>query len=104
MDTLEIAYKILYALEHGETSSYKGLLISPQKLKVSEEKWLEVVETLADEGYISGVKIYEDVTGNTCVNISKAKITIKGAEYLQENSAMAKFAKIATDVITIIKP
>lgn len=104
MDTLQIAYKILYALEHGKDADYKGQLISPAKLKVSEDKWLEVVGSLADEGYISGVRICEDVTGNTCVNISKAKITLKGAEYLQENSAMAKFAKVATDVITIIKP
>lgn len=104
MDTLEIAYKILYALEHGETSGYKGLLISPQKLKVSEGKWLEVVGTLADEGYISGVRIYDDVTGNTCVNISKAKITLKGAQYLRENSMMTKFAKVASDIITIAKP
>lgn len=104
MDTLQIAYKILYALENGKDADYKGQLISPATLKVPEDKWLEVVGSLVDEGYVSGVKIYEDVIGNTCVDISKAKITIKGAEYLQENSAMAKFAKVATDVITIIKP
>lgn len=103
MDTLQIAYKILYALEHGKGADYKGQLISPEKLKVPEDKWLDVVGSLVDEGYVSGVKMYTDIMGNTCVNISKARITLKGAEYLQENSAMAKFAKVATEVIKIGK-
>ena len=103
VDTLEIAYKILYALEHGKKPEYKGQLISPQKLKVPEEKWLEVIESLLDEGYISGVRIYTDILGDTNVDISKARITLKGAAYLKENSVMAKFSKVATGVITIVK-
>ncbi len=104
MDTLQIAYKILHSLEYETKADYMGQLISPDRLDVPEDKWLEVLETLSDEGYISGVKVSKDILGNQYVDVKKAKITMKGAEYLKENSTMKKFGRIATDVITIIKP
>ena len=103
MDTLQIAYKILHALEHDEHAEYKGQLISPEKLGVSDGKWLEVMETLQEEQYISGLAVSKNILGNTRVDISRVKITLKGAEYLRENSTMRKIARIATDVIEIIK-
>lgn len=104
MDTLQIAYKILYSLEHKENATYMGAVIGPAKLGVPEQKWLEVMRTLLEEGYISGVKITTDIFGDTYADVKKARITLKGAEYLKENSAMKKFAKIVTDVIEIAKP
>lgn len=104
METLEIAYKILYSLETGKKADYMGKLISPEKLDVPEDKWLDVMQTLSDEGYISGISIKENILGETKVDIKRAMITIKGAEYLHENNAMKKFGKIATDVITVFKP
>lgn len=104
MNTLHIAYKILYSLEHEEKADYMGKLISPAALDVPEDKWLEVLQTLLDEGYISGVKIGKDVLGNQYVDVKHAKITMKGAEYLSENSVMKKIGQTVTDVITIVKP
>lgn len=104
MNTLQIAYKILYELEHKEKADYMGWRISPAALKVEEDKWLEVMQALLDEGYISGVKIGKDVLGNQYVDVKRTRITMKGAEYLSENSAMKKIAQIATDVITLAKP
>ena len=104
MNTLQTAYKILHSLETGKKADYMGVLISPEKLGVSEDEWLDVMRSLIEEGYISGVKITEDIIGNTHVDIESARITLKGAEYLHENSAMKKFAKVATDIIEIIKP
>lgn len=103
MDTLQIAYKILNSLEHKEKANYMGQIISPEKLGVPEDKWLEVMQSLLDEGYISGVKVGKDILGDVFVDVTNAKITLKGAEYLRDNKAMRRFAKIATDVITIIK-
>lgn len=104
MDTLQIAYRILYELEHKEKADYMGWRISPAALNVDEDKWLEVLQTLLDEEYITGVKIGKDILGNQYADVKRAKITMKGAEYLSENSTMKKFAKIATNVITIVKP
>ena len=103
MDTLQTAYKILYSLEHKKKADYMGVLISPAKLGVSEAEWLDVIQALLDEGYISGVKIQKDLLGDQMVDIEHARITLKGAEYLRDNSAMRKIAQVATDVISIMK-
>ena len=104
MDTLQIAYKILYSLEHKEKADYMGQLISPEKLGVDPEKWLDVIEALLDEKYIAGVTVKKTILGEKQVDVRDARITLSGAQYLKENSAMRKFAKVATDVITIVKP
>lgn len=104
MDTLQTAYKILYSLEHRKKADYMGVLISPAKLGVSEEEWLDVIQALLDEGYIAGVRLQKDILDNQVADIKNARITLKGAEYLRDNNAMRKFAQIATDVINIVKP
>lgn len=101
MNTLELAYKILYSLEHSEKPEYMGQIIGPAKLGVSEGEWLRVVSTLQEEGYIAGITFHKNILGNTNVDISDAHITMSGAEYLQENSAFAKFRDVATDVISV---
>lgn len=104
MDTLQIAYKILYSLEHKKKADYMGQLISPAALDVPEDRWLDVLQTLLDEGYISGAKVGKDILGNQYADVKNVRITMKGAEYLSENSTMRKIAKVATDVITIVNP
>lgn len=104
MDTLQIAYKILYSLEHKKKADYMGQIIGPVALDVPEDKWLDVLQTLLDEGYVSGAKVGKDILGNQYADVKNIRITVKGAEYLSENSTMRKIAKVATDVITIIKP
>lgn len=81
-----------------------GTIISPQRLGIEDDEWLDVIRSLLDEGYVAGISIKPDIIGNVNVDIRSARITLKGAEYLHENSAMRKLAKIATDVITIVKP
>ncbi len=104
MNTLQIAYKILYSLEYENKADYMGRLISPEKLGVTPDKWFEVLTSLIDEGYITGARVYTDIIGEKHVDIKNIKITLKGAEYLSENSAMKKLARVATDIIDIVKP
>lgn len=103
MDTLQTAYKILHSLETKKKADYMGAIISPQTLGIEEDEWLDVIRSLLDEGYVAGISIKQDILGDVNVNIQSARITLKGAEYLRDNSAMRKFAKIATDIITIAK-
>ena len=102
MDTLHIAYKILYSLEHEDRADYMGLVVSPEKLKVSETEWLKVIRILSNDGYISGVQIQKNVLGETEVDIQDISITMKGVEYLRENNTMKQIAKVATNIISII--
>ena len=101
MGTLEIAYKILYSLEHKDKPEYMGQIIGPEQLGVEQNQWLDVMKELLEGGYITGVSIRENIIGEINVDITKARITIAGAEYLRDNSAFAKFRNVATDVIRI---
>ena len=104
MDTLQIVYKILYNLEHKKKADYMGQLISPTALGVTEDEWLNAIQMLLDEGLIAGVKIRHDILGNTTIDVKNARATLKGVQYLHDNSAMKKIAEVATDIITILKP
>lgn len=103
MNTLHVAYQILYSLEHKKKADYMGVIISPERLKISESEWLDVLQTLSEEGYISGVEIKEDILGNVNADIENIRITMKGAEYLHENSTMKAIAKVASNIFTITK-
>ena len=106
-DTLQIAYKILYALEHKNMQEYTGTLISPEAVSAKPEKWLDVMQNLNDDGLIAGIEITSDITGGVYVDIEHARITLKGAQYLKENSIMAKIGGVASNVInvgSIVKP
>lgn len=104
MGTLEIAYKILYELEHGERTPYMGERLAPEKIGASPEKWAEVLKSLSDAGYVRGVTFRKNILGETEIDIRNAAITLDGARYLKENSAFNKIARLATDIITIAKP
>lgn len=103
MNTLHAAYKILSKLEHKDRDLSISAQIGPAALGMEEADWLDVMHTLLDEGFIAGVEIKRDILGNTNVDMRRARITMTGAEYLHENSAMTKIAKAVSDIVTIIK-
>lgn len=57
---------------------------------------------MADVGYIKGVSILKDITGSTNVDAENMRITLKGLEYLQENSIMQKIYRTAKGLKEII--
>lgn len=48
MDTLQIAYKILHSLETKKKADYMGTIISPQRLGIEDDEWLDVIRSLLD--------------------------------------------------------
>lgn len=82
--TLQLAYKILYELEHKENKNLSmSVYLSLEKLGATETQWIDTVLNLIREEYIVGVKIKEKILGETEVNIKNIRITLKGAEYLK---------------------
>jgi len=105
MNNLKIVYKILKSIEDGLSDyEYKGMVISPESLEIGEQQWLQIIQMLIDEELIRGARIFNDVLDEINVDIKNIAITLKGLQYLKENSVMAKFAKTATNVITLVKP
>lgn len=103
MDNFIAVYRILSALEKAmDLPEFNQNLISPSTIGVSEERWKKYIEMMADVGYIKGIEISKYITGATVVNVDNIRITLKGLEYLQENSIMQKIYKTAKGVVDLI--
>ena len=48
---------------------------------------------MEDVGYIKGAVIKRNIYGETLIDCDNMKITLKGQEYLQENSVMQRIYK-----------
>lgn len=105
MDNFKIIYKILRELEKNMgNEDFNVEVISAEKMKISFEKWEQLLILMQDEGYIKGLvlstelgKIYRHI-----VEPIKPQITIKGLEYLANNSTIAKakeMLKMAGEIV-----
>lgn len=103
MDNFKAVYKILTALEKAMDLPEVGIAeISAEALGVSEERWARYIEMMLDVGYIKGVRITRNLMGETKVEGSDIRITLKGLEYLQENSIMKKIYRTAKGIVDVI--
>ena len=103
MDNFKAVYRILSALEKAmDLPEFDISQIGPEKLGVSEERWARYIEMMLDVGYIKGVRIEMCIDGSMEVNGDDMRITLKGLEYLQENSIMQRFYKAAKGIKDII--
>lgn len=91
MDNFKAVYKILSALEKAmDLPEFDISQIGAEVIGVSEERWARYIEMMADVGYIKGITVARSITGNTIIRGKDIRITLKGLEYLQENSTMRK--------------
>lgn len=103
MDNFKAVYKILSALEKAmDYPEFDIAQINHEKLGVSKERWCRYLEMMEDVGYIKGVELYENITGDMIVNADDIRITLKGLEYLQENTIMQKMYNAAKGVKEVI--
>ena len=99
MDNFKIIYKILSVLEKSmDLENVDIERISSNNLGISQQRWNKYMEMLLDAGYIKGVTIQKYVTGETNVDAEDIRITLKGLEYLSENSIMQKMYKAAKGI------
>lgn len=103
MDNFRAVYKILSALEKAmDFPEFDIMQVRSDSLKVSQERWCRYLEMMADAGYIKGVSFRRNITGETIADAQNIRITLKGLEYLQENSIMRKIYNAAKGVVDII--
>lgn len=103
-DNFKCIYKILKTLETAmDFSEFDISQISHEKLGVSRERWARYIEMMVDTGYIKGVRVYSDCTGELCVDNEDVRITLKGLEYLTENSIMQRLYKTAMGIKDVVR-
>lgn len=103
MDNFEAVYKILSALEKAmDLPDFKIDDIGPEVLNVSHERWKRYLEMMTDVGYIKGPKFQKNILGQTEMIAADVRITLKGLEYLQENSIMRRAYNAAKGIVDLI--
>lgn len=103
MDNFRVIYRILRYLEKALDYDEPNMdCISAKALKLSDQRWMALMEMLSKEGYIDGFSVQRTVDGSILISSSAPRITLKGLEYLQENSLMKKAAELAKGVAEII--
>lgn len=102
-DNFKCIYKILKALEAALDYDNPDLeCISHENLEISKQRWNAYIEMLYDSGYVKNAIIKTYVDGGKKVDISNMQITLKGLEYLTENSIMQRLYKSAKGIKDII--
>lgn len=104
MDNFKVIYRILKYLEASmDCSEIDTDMISASALNITEERWRSIIIMLLENGYIKGVEAKKYQRMAVLLNTERMQITLKGLEYLEENSLMQKAKNLAKDVINIIK-
>lgn len=103
MDNLNIIYKILKQLEKAmDYDEFDMDTVSAEGLKISENRLMKIWEMLANEGYVNGISVKYGAQGDIVVTVNNPRITLKGIEYLNENSLMKKAANIAKGIVDVV--
>jgi len=103
MDNFAAVYRILHALEACMDLEKANIdMFSAQKLGVSQQRWNKYIEMMYDVVYIKGVEITEYISGEKEIYCEDIQITLKGLEYLQENSIMQRIYKTAKGVKDVL--
>lgn len=89
MDNFKTIYLILAILEKALDGGLDSRDLAPEALRVSERRRNSLLIMLQEEGYITGLKSV-DAIGLHDIRLEDVRITLKGLEYLQENSMMKK--------------
>lgn len=98
-DNFKYIYKILKTLEKAlDYSEYDFSAISHTELEISKERWQNYIEMMNDAGYIKGVGIRQYTDREKLIDISNMQITLKGLEYLTENSIMQRCCNMAKGI------
>ena len=112
MNNFKIIYKILKYLEAAMDVAAPDMTpIKAEALGLSEDRWKALLLMLHKEGYIEGLVYKQYIGESSLLLVDRVKITLKGLEYLEENSLMQKInaassgvVSLAADVIGTIKP
>ena len=104
-DNFKVIYKILKILESSmDYPEFDSSRLDAKNLGITQAKRDSLLTMMAKEGYIEGVEITQYIgDAYPTVSLQGVKITIRGLEYLEENSLMKKASRLAKGLVDTIK-
>lgn len=108
MDTFKLVYKILKQIHTlGLAEEPDLMLLSPDALKATKEERDDAILMMLDDELINGITVIKGIDGQQKPYIlwrdSMPHITLKGLQYLEENSMMKKAKNLLKGFVEIIK-
>lgn len=98
MDRFNIIYKILKILEKAmDYEEFDSSAIAPERLRINEALWKNIIIMLVENGYVKNVVVAQGYD-NVGVNVENIQITLKGLEYLNDNTMMKRIARTAKGI------
>ncbi len=109
MEDFRIIYRILKLLQQSmDFEDFDSEVFTAERFGTNPNRFQALLIQLQRAGYIEGLDIVQYIRQPEHIELPMhPKITLKGLEYLQENSMMKKAAAIAKgikDAVDIVKP
>ena len=101
----KIIYIILSTLEKAmDNESFEVDRLSAANLDITEPKRKAILAMLLKSGYVEGFKMtrYTGDPAPSIEGLEGIRITLKGLEYLEENSLMQKAARLAKGIAEVL--
>ena len=100
MEEFRTIYRILKELRTAmDQEEIDPECISAESIGLSYPKWSRLMVMLVEEGYIKGIAvIYSMSSSIPRIKMTRPEITLKGLEYLEENSLMKKAERLAKGI------
>ena len=101
---MRLIYKILKRLEQAmDEEEFSWREISHEILDITEARWTRLIQMMMEDGLIDGFDV-SHYCGRTMPGIKALdpRVTLRGLEFLSENSAMIKLHRIAKGVRDVI--
>lgn len=92
MEYFSVVYRILKAVyDSMDYPEFDRDCISAEALGISMPKWSAIMAELVRNEYIRGVTVHEHSSASILmIRIVRPTLTLKGAEYLEDNTMMKK--------------
>lgn len=105
MDNFKIIYQILKYLEAAlDAECLDPAAFGPEKFRITRERWEQLLIMLQDAGYIKGLVCTQSTSDDRprLVDPIRPMLTLKGLEYLSENSTMKKAAALLKGIKEVV--
>lgn len=101
MDNFKCIYRILKSLDDGmDFEEFDPERISPEVIGLLRERWEQLLIQLQKSGYVEGLNIRQYIRQTPHILLPVCpRITLKGLEYLHENSIMQKMKAAAAGIV-----